>query len=75
MKKMRKRINWAIFIPMISILSSGGVGGGDDGGGSGEVEAVRDAEHEALVKESREIFQLLKERVEYENQHMFPLLE
>ena len=37
--------------------------------------AVDDAEHEALVKESREIFQLLKERVEYENQHMFPLLE
>ena len=37
--------------------------------------ALDDAEHEALVKESREIFHLLKKRVEYENQHMFPLLE
>ena len=37
--------------------------------------AVDDAEHEELVQESREIFRLLKERVEYENQHMFPLLE
>jgi hemerythrin-like domain-containing protein len=36
---------------------------------------VDDAQHEALMKESREIFHLLKKRVEYENQHMFPLLE
>jgi hypothetical protein len=36
---------------------------------------VNDAEHLELVEESREIFRLLKDRVEYENTHMFPLLE
>lgn len=38
-------------------------------------QAVDDAEHEDLVRESREIFRLIKERVDYENRHMFPLLE
>jgi len=36
--------------------------------------AVGQLEHEALVKESREIFQLIKDRVEYENKKMFPLV-
>jgi len=33
-----------------------------------------DAEHESLMKESREIFRLIRERIEYENEHMFPLI-
>jgi hemerythrin-like domain-containing protein len=37
--------------------------------------AMNDGEHEALAKESREIFRLIRERVDYENEHMFPLLE
>ena len=36
--------------------------------------AVSDADHEALVVESREIFRLIRERVQYENEHMFPLV-
>lgn len=36
--------------------------------------AVSDAEHEALISESREIFRLISERIEYENAHMFPLI-
>ena len=36
--------------------------------------SVGQLEHEALVKESREIFQLIKDRVEYENEKMFPLV-
>jgi len=37
--------------------------------------AVSDAEHEALLVESREIFNLIRERVNYENEQMFPLIE
>lgn len=37
--------------------------------------AVTDTEHEALLKESQEIFSLIRERVKYENEQMFPLLE
>jgi len=36
---------------------------------------VTDEEHEALVAESREIFSLIRERVNYENEQMFPLIE
>jgi hypothetical protein len=36
---------------------------------------VADSEHDDLVRESREIFRLIRERVDYENKHMFPLLE
>lgn len=36
--------------------------------------AVSDREHEALISESREIFRLIRERIEYENSHMFPLI-
>ena len=35
---------------------------------------VGENEHEQLVKESREIFQLIKARVKYENEKMFPLV-
>ena len=37
--------------------------------------AVTDKEHEALLEESREIFKLIRERIDYENEHMFPLIE
>jgi hemerythrin-like domain-containing protein len=37
--------------------------------------AVDEGKHEALVNESREIFRLIRERVDYENEQMFPLLE
>ena len=37
--------------------------------------AVSDAEHTALQNESRDIFQLIMERVQYENEVMFPLIE
>lgn len=37
--------------------------------------AVTDIEHEALVQESREIFALIQERINYENEKMFPLIE
>jgi len=37
--------------------------------------AVTDAEHQALLEESREIFNLIRERVNYENEQMFPLIE
>ncbi|MCG6935707.1 MAG: hemerythrin domain-containing protein [Proteobacteria bacterium] len=36
---------------------------------------VADSEHEALLEESREIFRLIRERIEYENRYMFPLVE
>jgi hemerythrin-like domain-containing protein len=36
--------------------------------------AVGEQEHDELVKESREIFQLIKDRVKYENEKMFPLV-
>ena len=37
--------------------------------------AVTDEEHEALLEESREIFKLIRERIDYENEQMFPLIE
>lgn len=37
--------------------------------------AVDDAEHAALTRESREIFGLIRERIQYENEQMFPLIE
>lgn len=37
--------------------------------------AVTDAEHEALLKESQEIFSLIRERIKYENEQIFPILE
>ena len=36
---------------------------------------VDDADHDRLVKESKELFRLVKERITYENVHMFPLIE
>lgn len=36
---------------------------------------VGDDEHEELVNESREIFGLIRERVDYEDRHIFPLVE
>ena len=36
--------------------------------------AVAEDEHEQLVRESREIFQMIKDRVQYENEKMFPLI-
>lgn len=36
---------------------------------------VEDSEHEALLQESREIFRLIRERIDYENRQMFPLVE
>jgi DUF438 domain-containing protein len=35
---------------------------------------VGEHEHDELVKESREIFQLIMDRVKYENEKMFPLV-
>lgn len=37
--------------------------------------AVTEKEHQALVKESREIFDLIRDRIHYENEQMFPLVE
>ena len=37
--------------------------------------AKSQAEHNALREESRDIFQLIMERVRYENEYMFPLVE
>ena len=37
--------------------------------------ATSNAEHKALQEESRDIFQLIMERVQYENEYMFPLVE
>ena len=36
---------------------------------------VSDSEHEELLRESREIFNLIRNRVQYEDEHIFPLLE
>ena len=36
--------------------------------------AVGEDEHEQLLQESREIFQMIKDRVQYENEKMFPLV-
>jgi DUF438 domain-containing protein len=36
--------------------------------------AIDEAEHRALANESREIFRLIRERIAYENEHMFPLV-
>ncbi|HEB67597.1 MAG TPA: hemerythrin domain-containing protein [Gammaproteobacteria bacterium] len=36
---------------------------------------VSDSEHEDLLRESREIFNLIRNRVQYEDEHIFPLLE
>ncbi len=38
------------------------------------IPTVGELEHEELVKESREIFQLIRDRVKYENEKMFPLV-
>lgn len=37
--------------------------------------AIDDADHEAMLKESSELFRLVKERIHYENAYMFPLIE
>ncbi len=37
--------------------------------------AVGEDEHDQLIQESREIFQLIKDRVKYENEKMFPLVK
>ena len=37
--------------------------------------AVTNEEHAALVEESREIFGQIRERADYENEKMFPLIE
>jgi len=37
--------------------------------------AVTDEDREALLEESREIFKLIRERIDYENEQMFPLIE
>ena len=34
----------------------------------------KDSEHDELIRESREIFRLIQERVRYENEQMFPLI-
>ena len=36
---------------------------------------VDDADHERLLTESNELFRLVKQRIDYENSHMFPLIE
>ena len=36
---------------------------------------IDDAEHADLLKESKELFRLVRARIEYENAHMFPLIE
>ena len=36
--------------------------------------SIGESEHDALVAESREIFQMITARVEYENEKMFPLI-
>ena len=36
--------------------------------------SIGESEHDALVAESREIFQMITDRVEYENEKMFPLI-
>jgi hypothetical protein len=36
---------------------------------------VDDADHDRLLEESGELFRLLRERINYENVHMFPLIE
>ncbi len=36
---------------------------------------ISDAEHAALLEESREIFAMIRDRVRFEEQYMFPLLE
>ena len=37
--------------------------------------AVSDAEHAALLEESRELFSEIRARADYENEQMFPLIE
>ena len=37
--------------------------------------AIDDDDHDAMLKESNELFRLVKERIDYENVHMFPLIE
>ena len=36
---------------------------------------IPDAEYTTLLKETREVFRLIMERVKYENEYMFPLVE
>ena len=36
---------------------------------------VDEADHDTLLKESKELFRLVRERIDYENIHMFPLIE
>ena len=36
---------------------------------------VEDTDHDALLTESKELFRLVRERIDYENMHMFPLIE
>ncbi len=36
---------------------------------------IDDAEHAALLQESSELFSLVRARIEYENTHIFPLIE
>jgi len=37
--------------------------------------AVTDEEHAALLEESRDLFRQIRERADYENEQMFPLIE
>jgi hemerythrin-like domain-containing protein len=37
--------------------------------------SVAEDEHDQLVQESREIFQMIRDRVKYENEKMFPLVK
>lgn len=37
--------------------------------------AINDSEHDARRKDSNELFQLIRDRIDYENQHMFPLIQ
>ncbi len=37
--------------------------------------AVTDEEHEAMKQESKALFNLVRERIDYENDKMFPLVE
>ena len=37
--------------------------------------AIGDSEHDARCEDSTRLFKLIRERIEYENRHMFPLIE
>jgi len=37
--------------------------------------AINDAEYDERLKDSHELFRLIRERIAYENEHMFPLIQ